>query len=190
MNALCWAIVLCVISRKVGDYTFPRTCATLIRTYETVNDRRHLLSTARETTAVFQEVLSAVIDVATVMSSATLVGFCCNACLAHRLVMWLAHFCCSLQVTWKESVQAPKKSTLRCRVPISYLDGVISFQDSCAEKLFIDAALHMSQISLVEKLLSRSNGAALIKRWVPRAACKRQFRYFNTCSEMSTCYYM
>ena len=92
-----------------------RTRAPLIRTYGTVNDRRRLLC---ETTAVFPEVLSAVMDVATAMSSATLVEFCCNACLAHRLVTWLAHFRCSLQATWKESVQAPEKSTLRCCVPI------------------------------------------------------------------------
>ena len=88
-------------------------------------------------------------------------------------------------------MQAPEISTLRCCVISSYLNGVVSFQDSCAGKLFIDAALHMSQISLVEKLLSNPvhYETALIKSWVPKAARNRQFRCFNACSEMSTCHY-
>ena len=121
MNALCWAIVLCVekVEKLVSiDYTVPRTRAALIRTYGTVNDRRRLLSSARETTAMFPEVLSAVINVTTATSSATLAEFCCKRLVWHtNLLMWLAHFCCS-QATWKRSVQAPEKSTLRCCVSI------------------------------------------------------------------------
>ena len=134
------------------DYHLPRTRAALIKTCGTVNDRRRLLSFSREATAAFPEVLSAVMDVFTAVSSANLAEFCCIACLAHRVVMRLAHFCNSLQATWKGSEQAPEKSTLRCCVPIKLPNGVDSFQDSRAEKLFIDAALHMSQVSLVEKL--------------------------------------
>ena len=66
MNSLCWAIVLCVKRSKSWwgtDYTVPRTRAGLIRTYGTVNDGRRLLSSAREATAMFPEVLSAVMDV-------------------------------------------------------------------------------------------------------------------------------
>ena len=101
---------VCEVEKLVGtDYTFSWTRAALIRTYGTVNDRRRLLSSAREAAAVFPKVLSAVMDVATVMSSVTLAEFCCIACVAHSLMMWLAHFCCSLQATSKASGQAPEK---------------------------------------------------------------------------------
>ena len=53
MNALCWAIVLCVKGRKLvsTDYTLPRTRAALIRTYGTFSDGGRLFSSAREATA-------------------------------------------------------------------------------------------------------------------------------------------
>ena len=61
------------VEKLVGtDYNVPRTRAALIRTYGTVNDRRRLLSSAREATAMFPEVLSAVMDRTTATSSATL----------------------------------------------------------------------------------------------------------------------
>ena len=56
---------------------------------EPSTDSKRLLSSASEATAELPKVLSAVMDVATAMSSATLAEFCCDAGLAHRLVMWL-----------------------------------------------------------------------------------------------------
>ena len=128
------------VEKLVGtDYILQRKRAALIRTYGTFNDSRRLLSSAREATAELPEVL---------FSSDGRSHSYVQRDLGRALVatlMWLAHICCSLQATWKGSVQAPEKSTLRCCVLYqSYLSGVDAFQDSLAEKLFIDAALHMS----------------------------------------------
>ena len=66
-------------------------------------------------------------DVATAMSSATLVEFCCNACLAHRLVMWLAHFVVLCKALGKSRCKHQKNQHGGVASLSSYLNGVVFF---------------------------------------------------------------
>ena len=117
------------VEKLVGtDYILPRTRAALIRTYGTFNDSRRLLSSARKATAELPEVLSAVMDVATATSSATLAellqrlpGTPPGDVAGSLLLFFASHF---------EGVGVSTRE--------------VNTEVLRAEKLFIDAALHMS----------------------------------------------
>ena len=119
-------------------------------------------------------------DVATAMSSATLVEHCCSACLAHRLVMWQAHFRCSLQATRKESVQAPSYFSVSFPSKVLVLKSFSSMLPcTCPKSVWSKNSCHDPV----------HDEAALIKKLGTEGRSQHAISVFNACSQMSTCHY-